>query len=53
MPDRIHHVSAGMHSGDYGTEDFERVEKLAIRVRAYATRLGFDVLYDNVDTDES
>ncbi len=44
-----HHVSCGMTSEPRGTEDFERVERLARKVRAYAERLGFSVMYENAD----
>lgn len=50
--ERIHHVSCSMHSDDYGTADFDRVEKMALKIRNYAEKLGFGVMYENVDTNE-
>lgn len=47
----IHHVSCSMTSGPRDTQHFEEVKALALRVRQYAKRLGFDVMYENVDEE--
>jgi hypothetical protein len=47
----IHHVSCTLHSEPRGTDGFETAEAKAEKLRAYAERLGFSVMYENVDRE--
>lgn len=50
---RIHQVSCSAHSdADIDSEAFQEVAKKAERLRRYARKLGFDVMYENVDHPE-
>lgn len=46
---RIHHVSCSITSDDMDTDDYENATALAIRLERYACKLGFAVMYENVD----
>lgn len=48
-PGRIHHVSCGLISGPEGSASFAEAERLSSRLVAYAQRLGFGVMAENVD----
>lgn len=48
---RIHQVSCSLTSGPEGSGSFEEAERLCNRLDAYARRLGFGVLHENVDED--
>lgn len=48
---RIHQVSCSMFSRDT-EQDVRRVSMLALKVDRYARRLGFSVMYENVDLGE-
>jgi hypothetical protein len=47
----IHHISCTKISGPDDTMDFQTVKELALRIERYAKRLGFDVMYENVDEE--
>lgn len=53
MTVRIHHVDCTITSGPSGTDQFEDAERLSERLEKYARKLGFTVMYENVDEGEA
>lgn len=49
---RIHQVSCSIFSEDDPSDDFDRCNTLAERLAAYARKLGFGVMHENVDYAE-
>jgi hypothetical protein len=48
----IHQVSCAAFSGEPGTASFEAAQAAAEKIEKYAKKLGFNVMYENVDKAE-